>query len=229
MCEVERMLSGCGNYTDVPSHWGTETKDPDETLLLTLGIMLDLGIGAMFLGLTGLKFGEEIRYWMRTRVGRLAKPYERVADYLRSSELTATVPEVRERIPQPSMRRPETVEEFEEDDLSEHAPFVVHSKTTAKKTHKKKSKRLIKKKTKPSLSTSVEKTPEKQPPVALETRIRYRPTAYKASSTFLPISKAKPVERVLSSSDSGSSSSPYTATSIIGIPRPMPKWNPVDE
>ncbi|CAL8070735.1 unnamed protein product [Calicophoron daubneyi] len=219
MCESDDLVNVCGNYTDMPPQWGDTKKDADEAVLLTLGILVDLGIGTLFLLIIVLKYGEEIRYWMHARAAGRSKARERVVDYLRSSD--HLLPNTQKATHPPAEEADK--EESSEEELSVQPGATLMdtiARAKAKARQKRKSRRVSKKK---STTIPVKKPLEKKRP---SPAVRSRLGTYRQAVNFLPISKAKPAERVTSSPDSASASSLYTAASIIGMTRPMPRWSP---
>lgn len=82
MCDVDKILDGCGTYSDLPADWGNETLEFDEKSLLAVGITLDIIVSLCLLFLVVIKYCEEIYDWYRKRKRGELKPYEKVADYL---------------------------------------------------------------------------------------------------------------------------------------------------
>ncbi|CAL8070731.1 unnamed protein product [Calicophoron daubneyi] len=217
MCEVTDILDGCGDYTDKPPNWANQKKDPDEIVILIMVILVDAVIGALLLGIVGLKYGEEIRHIMHAKIAGKSKPYEKMPEFLRSCDHLPS--ELREKSLRFSVGEMEKAGAFEEEPVPVEAPVVEEKveKTKPKKVRKRRSKRPARKKAQP---------PPDEPPAEKKPWLGMRFIYHGPTSTFLPISKAKVAERVLSSSDSRSSSTINTMASVTGIERPMPRWNP---
>ncbi|KAG5455010.1 hypothetical protein CSKR_113773 [Clonorchis sinensis] len=82
--DIERR---CGNYTDLPPDWGNEKLTINEVALIVVGILVDVVTAFIFFFILVFKFNEAVRHWIHIRMREKVPPYEKVADYLRGTEL----------------------------------------------------------------------------------------------------------------------------------------------
>ncbi|THD29141.1 hypothetical protein D915_000006 [Fasciola hepatica] len=219
MCEVTDAVDDCGDYSDFPPNWGYDKLDSDETALLVIGIILDTMVVLFCTLIVAFKFGEEARCWLRTRLMGQLHPYEKIADYLRGTDTAG-------------LAGP-TAEAAEEERVSvgamEAAGEFLDETTEGKEMLKADRRDAELALSGGPLESGVQEALSKAE--ARRKRLRRKPAA--SSNVFLPISRAKPRERLPSSSESeGSSSwevrsrkSNQTAASITGLTRVMPKWD----
>ncbi|GAA58129.1 hypothetical protein CLF_113597, partial [Clonorchis sinensis] len=81
--ETERI---CGNYSDIPPGWGSESMSANEIALLVVGILVDILIMITLFLISACKINEEVGHWFDTRMRETMPPYRKVADYLREME-----------------------------------------------------------------------------------------------------------------------------------------------
>ncbi|KER31356.1 hypothetical protein T265_02405 [Opisthorchis viverrini] len=267
-CTEADIIQRCGNYTDLPPDWGNEKLTINEVALIVVGILVDVLTAFVFIFVLVFKFNEEVRRWFRTRMKEKVSPYEKVADYLRGTELepgsfkrrdpsySISVGEV-EQVGELLERRPTIMSAQERDRSSRSSQSVYTSsirtsgieqgedrKPASSLVHFYRSPSIRSPHHSPKLTQRTvqrypkhKKSPSPNKPQVLKRRKprplrrRGRTRRHPSISAFLPLSRARPKERLLYESDSGSSSPSgiklrrLTAAPEICQTRTMPKWD----